>query len=109
MENITNPESIYRCRTVGQMSTIHRLFPKDDLGKRVNKADTSVCSQWIPSVSIVLLKFTSQMLINKAFRKHRKLYSAQLQTQPCLCSPSTQCADFHQCVRPQATTLPFYK
>lgn len=56
------------------MSTIHRLFPKDDLGKRVNNTDASVCSQWIPSVSTVLLKFLYQMLINKAFRKHREIY-----------------------------------
>lgn len=56
------------------MSTIHRLFPKDDFSKRVNKADASVCSQWIPSVSTVLLKFIYQVLINKAFRKHREIY-----------------------------------
>lgn len=73
-ENITNPESIYQCRAVGQMSTIHRLFPKEDLDKSVNNVDASVCSQWIPSVSTVLLKFIYQMLINKAFRKHREIY-----------------------------------
>lgn len=39
MENKSNTETVYRCRAVGQMSTIHSLFLKEALDKSVHNVD----------------------------------------------------------------------
>lgn len=39
MKNISNTEAVYICRAVGQMSTIHSLFPKEALDKSMHSVD----------------------------------------------------------------------
>lgn len=39
MENISNTETVYRSRALGQKSTIHSLFPKEALDESMHNVD----------------------------------------------------------------------
>lgn len=71
IENISNSETVYRCRAVGQMSTIHSLVPKEDLNRSVHNVDVFYLFSVDPYSVYRLVEIHISDANQQAFRKYR--------------------------------------